>query len=216
MKRVGTWWLPDEEQHLAEWITKLGEYQAPHRANALSHVSKWGVAVDVGAHVGLWSREFTEKFSHVHAFEPMEAHRACYVRNIERNNYTLHPCALGEKEGAVKMVTVDHSTGGTHVDPNEQGDTPVRTLDSFNPPSVDFMKMDCEAYELFVLKGAREALLRCKPIICMEQKNQGYFGHPRYAASEYLRGLGAKALSHFKDDWVFGWPDRLHDGRPVG
>jgi FkbM family methyltransferase len=209
VKRVGTWYLPDREEHLADWILKHGNYQGPHRANALSHVTKWGVAVDIGAHVGLWSREFCEKFGHVHAFEPMEEHRACYVANIDHTNYTLHPCALGDKEGAVKMTTVGHSTGGTHVDPKEPGDTPVRTLDSFNL-SPDFIKMDCEAYELFVLKGARETLLRCKPIVCLEQKNQGYFGHPRYAASEYLRSLGAKALSNFKDDWVFGWPVDLH------
>lgn len=209
MKLVKTWWLPSREQHLEDWILKWDDYQVPHRANALSHVKNWRVAVDIGAHVGLWSREFSEKFEHVHAFEPVPEHRECFAKNVTKN-YTLHPFAVGEKEGFVKMKTVEHSTGGTHIDPKEAGSTPVVTLDSFAFPVVDFIKMDCEAYELFVLKGARETLLRCKPIVCLEQKNQGYFGHPRYAASEYLRGLGAKALSNFKDDWVFGWPVDLH------
>jgi FkbM family methyltransferase len=210
MKLVKTWWLPSKEQHLEDWILRCGDYQTPHRANALSHVKKWDVAVDIGAHVGLWAREFSEKFGHVHAFEPVPDHRDCFVRNVTKTNYTLHPFALGEKGGFAKMVTDEHSTGGTHVDPKETGSTPVVTLDSFALPVVDFIKMDCEAYELFVLKGAKETLLRCKPVVCMEQKNQGYFGHPRYAASEYLRSLGAKVLSHFKDDWVFGW-DGLHN-----
>jgi len=211
VKRVGNWFLPDHEQHLAEWIQKWGDYQTPHRANALSHVRKWDVAVDIGAHVGLWAREFTEKFGHVHAFEPVQEHRECFWANVTRDNVTMWPYALGEGRGSVKMVTVEHSTGGTHVDPKQAGDTPMIKLDDCDLPVVDFIKMDCEAYELFVLKGAKETLLRCKPIVCLEQKNQGYFGHPRYAASEYLRSLGAKALSNYKDDWVFGWPVDLHD-----
>lgn len=205
MKLVRTWWLPDQEQHLDEWIQREGDYQTPHRANALKHVKNWDVAVDIGAHVGLWSREFTEKFGHVFAFEPVAEHRDCYVKNMTKDNYTLYPYALGENEGSVKMQEEEHSTGGTHVAPGIQGDIPMRTLDSFAIPKIDFMKLDCEAYEIYVLMGARETLLRCKPVICIEQKNQPYFGNPRYIASEYLMSLGAKPISRFKDDCVFAW-----------
>jgi FkbM family methyltransferase len=204
MKLIKTWWLPDEEEHLAEWIEREGDYQTPHRANALRYVKNWDVAVDIGAHVGLWSREFTEKFKSVIAFEPVEAHRECYVKNVTQN-YTLHPFALGEKPGSIRMKTVAHSTGGTHVDPDGAVSAEMRTLDSFDIPKIDFMKMDCEAYEIYVLKGARQTLLRCKPVVCLEQKNQRFYGNPRYAASDYLMSLGAKPLSRFKDDCVFGW-----------
>ena len=207
MKKVKTWWLPDNEQHLAEWIERdtTGGYQVPHRANALKYVKKWGVAVDIGAHVGLWSREFCQRFKRVYAFEPMAAHRECFLKNVQYDNFTLHPVALGERDGSVKMATVDHSTGGTHIDPGQPGDTPMTTLDSYEIPTIDFMKLDCEAYEIYVLRGAKETLLRCKPVICIEQKNQGYFGNPRYIASDYLKSLGAKEVSRFKDDLVFDW-----------
>lgn len=206
MKLVKTWWLPDQEQHLEDWILKWDDYQTPHRANALKHVKNWDVAVDIGAHVGLWSREFTEKFKWVIAFEPVAEHRECYEKNVTNENRILYPYALGEKPGFVKMQTEEHSTGGTHVDPKaETGDIEMRTLDSFEIPKIDFMKLDCEAYEIYVLKGARETLLRCKPVICIEQKNQPYFGNPRYIASEYLMSLGAKPVSRFKDDCVFAW-----------
>lgn len=205
MKKVKTWWLPDEEQHLEEWILREDNYQTPHRANALKYVKNWDVAVDIGAHVGLWSREFTERFKTVIAFEPVAEHRDCFVKNVTKDNYTLHPFALGEKEAVVKMKTTAHSTGGTHVDPNSAGDIPMRTLDSFEIPKIDFMKLDCEAYEIYVLKGAKETLLRCKPVICIEQKNQGYYGNPRYAASDYLVSLGAKPVGRYKDDCVFAW-----------
>lgn len=205
MKKVKSWFLPDNEQHLAEWIERCGDYQTPHRANALKYVKKWGVAVDIGAHVGLWSREFCERFKRVYAFEPMPAHRECFLKNVLYDNFTLHPVALGEHEGTVKMATVEHSTGGTHVDPGQPGDTPMVTLDSYEIPVIDFMKLDCEAYEIYVLRGAKETLLRCKPVICIEQKTQDFFGNPRYIASDYLKSLGAKEVSRFKDDLVFAW-----------
>lgn len=205
MKLVRSWYLPDEEQHLEEWINREGDYQTPHRANALRYVKNWDVAVDIGAHVGLWSREFTEKFGHVIAFEPVQEHRDCYVKNVPKENYTLHPVALGEKDGTVRMKTSAHSTGGTHVDPELSGDIPMRTLDSFEIPKIDFMKLDCEAYEIYVLRGAKETLLRCKPVVCIEQKNQAYYGNPRYIASDYLVSLGAKPVGRYKDDLVFAW-----------
>ncbi len=203
MKRVGTWMLPDQEQHLEEWINRAGDYQTPHRENALKHVTKWDCAIDVGGHVGLWSRDFCLKFKEVHAFEPVAEHRECFVENV-KGNYTLHPVALGDKEGFVKMATEAHSTGGTHIDPGVEGDIPLKVLDSYNL-SPDFMKLDCEGYEIYVLKGAVETLLRCKPIICIEQKPHSYFGNPQYAAGEYLMSLGAKPLSAVVDDIVFGW-----------
>lgn len=211
MKLVKTWWLPDEERHLEEWINREGDYQTPHRANALRYVKNWDVAVDIGAHVGLWSRDFTEKFKKVIAFEPVNEHRECYVKNV-KGDYRLYPFALGEGDGFVKMKTTAHSTGGTHVDPSAppsfegDGDVEMRTLDSFNFPKIDFMKLDCEAYEIYVLRGAKETLLRCKPVVCIEQKNQGYYGNPRYAASDYLVSLGAKPVGRYKDDLVFAWP----------
>ena len=204
MKLVKTWWLPSEEQHLEEWINREGDYQTPHRANALKHVQKWDCAIDIGGHVGLWSREFAQKFKHVHAFEPVAEHRECFVKNVPMDNVTLHPYALGEYEGTVKMATEAHSTGGTHIDPGKEGDIPLKMLDSFNL-NPDFVKLDCEGYEIYALKGGVETLKRCKPVVCIEQKPHPYFRNDRYIGAKYLESLGAKLLSRYVDDLVFGW-----------
>lgn len=203
MKLVKTWWLPSNEQHLEEWIIKWDDYQKPHRDHALSHVKNWDVCLDVGGHVGLWSRDFAAKFKQVHAFEPVEEHRACFAKNVPMDNVTLHPCALGEKEGGVKMALSPHSTGGTHI--GGEGDIPLKTMDSFGFEKVDFIKLDCEGYEVFALKGGEQTLLRCKPVICVEQKPHKWFGTKQYAAAEYLMGLGARLLGNFHDDLCFGW-----------
>ncbi len=47
----------------------------------------------------------------------------------------------------------------------------VKTLDGLNL-NVNFLKIDVEGYEPNVLRGARETIKRCKPIIVMEANHE--------------------------------------------
>ena len=92
----------------------------------------------------------------------------------------------------VEMAIDPADTGGTHV-AGTRGATEMRTLDAFRIGDLDFLKIDCEGYELEVLKGARETLARCRPCIIVEQKphklaaNYGAKGKP---AVDFLLALG--------------------------
>jgi FkbM family methyltransferase len=205
LKEVNGWWFPDGEAHLTRFVVECGSYQSRHRETALSFVRNFGVAVDIGAHVGLWARDLSEKFSTVHCFEPVDAHRECFARNVPAGNVTLHACALGEAEGTVKMAVDPENTGGTHIEPGAEGDVPLRTLDSFGLDGVDFIKIDCESYEVNVLKGSVETLKRCKPVVCIEQKPHSWFGHGQYDGAAFLLGVGARYLGNHGDDLCFGW-----------
>jgi Methyltransferase FkbM domain len=44
----------------------------------------------------------------------------------------------------------------------------VRTLDSFQFPRVDLLKVDVEGYELEVLKGSLDTIARCHPDMMIE------------------------------------------------
>ncbi len=52
---------------------------------------------------------------------------------------------------------------------------PVKTLDnefnSFNMHRLDFLKIDVEGYELFVIEGAKESLKEFKPIVYLEMNH---------------------------------------------
>src|SRR5512137_48020 len=74
MFKFGDWYLPDGEAHMVEYLRAQPAYQGVHRATALEYVRRFGTAVDVGAHVGLWSRDLAARFATVHAFEPVDAH----------------------------------------------------------------------------------------------------------------------------------------------
>lgn len=203
------WWFPDGESHLPAYLQKYSEYQSPHRDTALSHVKKFGVALDIGGHIGLWSRALAARFDTVHAFEPVAAHADCFERNVRAPNVTLHRIALGREPGYVTAEDpADGNSGSTYVFETDSG-MEMRTLDSYNFRTVDFIKIDVEGFEVFVCEGARDTLARCRPVIVMEQKNHAtdYFGLPRYSARDFVASLGARVLGRINDDWVLGWDD---------
>lgn len=210
-------WLPKGEKHFPEWMTNNGElvdgkgtYQIKKFRAAMRQVRQFRCAVDIGAHVGLWSMQLAKHFLAVVAFEPVAAFRECFELNTAAKKCVLHPCALGAAPGRVAMEipSLDGGldTGGTHI--AGAGDIEMRTLDSFDMPYVDFIKIDCEGYELEVLKGARETLERSRPCVIVEQKphklgpNFGIHGTP---AVDFLVAMGAKQRAVLSGDYILSW-----------
>lgn len=222
MKQFGGWYLPDGEQHLPEWMRQVNDiadgrqrYQGKKQIAALKWCKNKRAAVDVGGHVGLWSYYLAQQFGAVHAFEPVAAHRECFKMNVTAPNVTLHACALGEEDGFVSMKTAPTSSGDTSVSGHSMlsavagagGDIPLKRLDDFDLQDVDFIKLDCEGYELFALRGGEEMLKRCHPCVIVEQKpgHAQNFGLPEIGAVDYLRGLGAYLRTAISGDYILSW-----------
>jgi FkbM family methyltransferase len=215
MIQIGGVWLPDGETHLVEWMKKMNRvvdgrltYQYHKLEAALAYVKAWRVAVDVGAHCGLWSMHLARRFDVLHAFEPVAKHRECFELNVRaggRAEIRLHACALGAKDGSVRMETAPTSSGDTRI--AGAGDIPLKRLDDHALGDVDFVKLDCEGYELFALQGGEEMLKRCRPCVIVEQKpGRGQrFGLAETGAVDYLQGLGAKLRKVLSGDYVMSW-----------
>lgn len=203
MKCVNGWWLPDSESHLQPFILATGSYQLETLNTAVLQAKGRKRAIDIGAHCGLWSRYLCQMFDDVIAFEPVKEHRECFVENVG-GNYILHDCALGDKDGRVKMVIDPENTGHTHIG-NDGVEVDCRRLDSFDIHDVDFIKMDCEGFEYFVLQGGIETIQREKPVICLEQKPHGFYDIGQFEGVRLLKQWGAKELAKVRADFVMGW-----------
>ena len=82
MKNVAGIYLPDGEAHMPEYLVNSGGVYQPRQLNrSLQFVTNWNLAIDIGAHVGMWSKHLVGKFKRVIAFEPMPQMRACLDRN---------------------------------------------------------------------------------------------------------------------------------------
>jgi hypothetical protein len=47
----------------------------------------------------------------------------------------------------------------------------MHTLDYYEFPTIDYLKVDIEGYELPFLKGAKETIIRTKPVMNIEIKD---------------------------------------------
>lgn len=144
-------------------------------------------AVDVGAHIGLWSYNLAHWFKKVYAFEPVAAHRECLVRNLTVGEVAIMSYAVGREAGSVNMRVNPTSTGDSWV--KGEGDIPMVTLDSQLLVNVDLIKIDCEGYEENVVLGAERMIDRWKPVIIVEQKRDmaTKFGLEPLGAVEVLK-----------------------------
>lgn len=214
MKEFGGWYFPDHEAHLIGWMKKVNEvvggrqrYQGKKIDASLQACKSFRTAVDVGAHIGLWSYYLAEKFDTLHAFEPVEEHRQCFEKNVPFANVQLHAMALGNSTDSISIFTSPTSSGDSWV--SGPGEIPRRKLDDLELENVDFIKVDCEGGELLVLKGAEQLILRDRPTICVEQKpgRAQKFGFRETEAVDYLRGLGADMRASLSGDYVFAFPE---------
>lgn len=215
MKQFGGWMFPDHEVHLLEWLShpkNIGDvvdgrtmYQGKKQRLAIDHCRNFRVAIDCGAHCGTWSWTLAKHFDVVHAFEPVADHRECFAVNVPAPNVILYPCALGDREGSISMHTSTGSSGDSWV--KGEGDIPMHRIDSYGFSDVDLIKIDCEGGELPVLRGAEETLLRCQPVVIVEQKpgHAQRFGFGETAAVDYLQSLGATLKARKAGDFVLAW-----------
>src|SRR5690242_8618433 len=108
MKQIRGWWLPNDEMHLAELLSRSdlvdgrGTYQYDKLEAAIAHCKRFDLAVDVGANVGLWAWHLAKRFKQVEAFEPMPQHQTCFLWNMD-GNFSLNRLALGDREARVGM-----------------------------------------------------------------------------------------------------------------
>jgi FkbM family methyltransferase len=193
------WWFPDGEIHLPKMCME-------HRPSGMEKTRGRRRALDIGAHIGLWSLDMARDFEVVEAFEPVERHRECFVRNVLASNINLYPFACGDKPDRVSLgMPEEGHTGHTVVVPGD--DVEVVVLDDYNFKDVDFIKVDCEGYELFVLKGAEKTIVENRPTIIVEQKpgNALRYNIGETDAVPYLTGLGMKLMAEIQGDFILSW-----------
>ena len=136
------------------------------------------VAIDVGAHHGVFLREFFRVSPHGRhlAIEPLPEMAAWLRQHFPMAEH--HECALSDRSGTATFQYVPSLPGwsGLRVQPYPSDVTPVpitvslRRLDELVDPKtrIGFIKIDVEGAELEVLKGARDTLRRWHPPVFFE------------------------------------------------
>ena len=192
-------WVPDNDNYV-RWGAN---YEQKQFDSAMKYISNRKVALDCGGHVGIWTKRLSYLFDTVIAFEPIPKHIECHKKNCTESNITLNECALSDKETKMDMkVGTGRNTGRSTLEYKSnlvKGDNEIiqiqtKTLDSFNIPHVDFMKIDVEKHEVKLIQGAKETIKRCNPIIFIEDHN--YFYKKGATGIDWLMSMGYEILDY--------------------
>lgn len=182
-----------------------------------------GTIVDVGAHDGLLTIPLARlPDSRVLAFEPLpsafarlrSALGAAFGGAIPAHVET-HRAALGDTTGEIflSVPVVDgvaneqwasmvkdyaaHAGSGVSV---ERIAAPLMRLDDLGLSDLTHAKLDAEGAEFEVLRGARETLLRCRPVLTLEVEERHREGST-WAVPAYLDALGYDCFFELHGAW---------------
>jgi FkbM family methyltransferase len=164
-----------------------GDYDERYEAKMIRRLlDKGEIFWDIGANIGYFSLLAAATLQHtgqVIAFEPGQVAYARLLDNIALNpfsNITTFNLAVTDREGEAALYLAAETADGCAslygAGPEVTAQESCRTvsLDGFAQshalPGPDFIKIDVEGAELFVLRGAREMLAASRPLVLVELK----------------------------------------------
>lgn len=156
-----------------------------------------GVMIDVGAHFGSSALPFVKAGWNVHAFEPDPVNRYRLQDAMsEFNNATIIPAAVSNTSGRMMLYRSEVSTGissltSFHESHNPAAEVEVTTLTEYVKATeltgIDFLKIDSEGYDLFVLQGVPWDKLKPKVVVCeFENRKTVPLGYEYQDLAEFL------------------------------
>ena len=176
-----------------------------------------GTLLDIGAHDGAFTLPLARlPGSRVLAFEPLPSAFA-RLRAVlgDRPNVELRQEALGDHRGEVTLTlpvvegvaqeqwastAKSYAALGDARVTEQRHSVPLRRLDEFGLADLVAVKLDAEGAEYEVLRGGRETLLRCRPVLSIEIEERHREGST-WAVPAYLDALGYDGFHEFWGEW---------------
>ena len=196
----------------------------PHITQILKRNFKLdSVFVDVGSNYGWHSIKSSSFCSVIYSFEPQK-----YIHNVQKmsinenniSNIQLYNCGIGDKNENKEMSPIDYDSPSIHMGDLSVGiggeSIEVRTLDSFQIPKVDFIKIDVQGYEKYVLEGGKNTIMSSKPTIIIEMEDHQLrrFNYGVVELFEQLRSMDYYIYFldyHYPSDHVCVHKDKLNE-----
>lgn len=166
--------LIEGDSHISKWVEMEGRLD--HDQNMLpllnAYIHKGFTVLDVGGYIGDHTEYYVERVGRtgkVYAFEPNPKAFECLEFNMrDHKNVLCLNVGASEKEHSISLAQ-DANGGAAYA--IEGDDFKCITIDSLGLDACDFIKMDCEGFELNALKGASETVAKFRPTMLIEINN---------------------------------------------
>ena len=157
---------------------KYAKYRSPELSLISNLVKNTQNSIDIGANLGLFTFFMSRASKHVFAFEP-NPYPLENLKGLVDSNVTVLPIALGNNDGPVEIKIPHHrkgwSSNGASLASKEINDGKIiniqcRKLDSLNIENIGLIKIDVEGFEIEVIRGAKDTILKNKPVMIIENE----------------------------------------------
>lgn len=202
-----------ESKDIGRWIVQTKVWEPEVTQFIRNALPNGGVFIDAGANIGYFPVAVADLLGpegQVFAFEPNTR-----LFDILQENFRLNAIhgrcyshALGKSEYSSQLWVNKKLSGGGYLTNGPSGEeaglglsprmVTVRSLDSFNLPPADVMKIDVEGFEPEVLSGARETIARSPNLkLVLEFSPCGWVGqgHDPAQVLDDLRAMGFSSMS---------------------
>jgi FkbM family methyltransferase len=181
MKKIGNWYIPDNdnENKLSAILTE--DFQCIDALHtAFKYVKTFNRAIDVGTWIGDSTVLMSQKFKSITGFEPsIEVYNCCIenlkIRNI--SNCEILNLGLSNVAGVQPLINKGKSFSGwistlelTGKEKRKPLFVNTCRLDDLNLENIDFIKIDVDSHEGFLIDGAQQFFKNNSPVIMIENK----------------------------------------------
>lgn len=170
------------DAYVSRSLELYGEFSPGERLLMEQLIQPGMTVVEVGANLGAHTVALARRCAPapLYAFEPQQRVFQILCANLALNdigNVVALPEACGEAEGEADLPAINYAGAGNFGGVSLLPATPgaahahrvrVRTLDSLGLPACGLLKVDVEGFEPQVLRGARETIMRHRPILYVE------------------------------------------------
>jgi FkbM family methyltransferase len=193
--RYGEIWYYGKDEYVGRSIHNYGEFSPAESETIVSLAASagTGTCLDIGANIGCISQALEAAGETVIAFEPQPEIYALLRKNIKGLCYNI---ALGSADSYVKMPKIRYGERGNYggIGIASRGsrsalgfiDVKCHRLDDIISERIKFVKIDVEGYEIEVLRGAKELIMRDRPVMYIEDDRL----EKRDALRAYIEELG--------------------------
>jgi len=156
--------LIKNDAYFTKWVKETGKLD--HHTGFLEALRPYihGTVLDIGANIGTHTCFYVKYANRVLAFEPNHIAFECLQHNVPQAE--LFNVAVSDHKGYINIFPQGDNYGAAYTVPGYDIDT--ITIDSLNLDSCDFIKIDVEGDEIAVLHGAKQTILKYKPVMCIE------------------------------------------------
>jgi FkbM family methyltransferase len=182
MKKNGNWWCVDSVG-LAGDFMRLENFSCIQPINeAVKYCKQFRNAIDAGTWIGDSTVQMAPMFDRVIGFEPHPLVFVCCEKNLKDRDITnveMYNYALSNENKLMNLYNGKSTFSGWVSEKEEvpelvtvHNEQQVQTivLDSYHFEDIDFIKLDCDSHEGYILAGAEKFFKTNSPVVLIENK----------------------------------------------